>query len=351
MRAESPVRYGILGFGNHGMRRLVPGFALAKASVLYGIWRRDAKKAEANARDLNLPCCFASAEALCTSPEIDAVFVTSPDVLHRPHVLLALSAGKAVLCEKPLGMNAGEVEEMLAAAQHAQVLFGVAQNFRFSHSLRLIREWIAEGRIGKPVLAHAQFCYDAAQVPRSWIYNPEVACGGPIGDVGIHCLDALRFVLDDDVNSVATVATSDAKSGQVESNASIGLAFSKGTVGSVTVTARAPFRHTLIEVVGDEGVVKCENCLNVDRPVEVVWLRGGKVAEQRQVSNSDAYGMMIDAFSVAFHGTESYSASGEDGLRNQRILDAAYTSLRQGQTQQLVTLSPQYNMYPHGRDG
>jgi predicted dehydrogenase len=335
MRAESPVRYGILGFGNHGLRRLVPGFALAKASVLHGIWRRDADKVEANARALNLPCCFASAEALCASPQIDAVFVTSPDALHRPHVLLALRAGKAVLCEKPLGMNASEVKEKLAAAQQAEALFGVAQNFRFS--LGLIREWIAAGRIGKPALARAQFCYDAAQVPRAWIYNPEVACGGPIGDVGIHCLDALRFVLADNITSVATIATGDAKSGRVESNASIGLAFANGTVGSVTVTARAPYRYSLIEVVGDEGVVKCENGLNVDHPVEVVWLRGGKVAEQHQVSNSDAYGMMLDAFSAAFHGTESYSASGEDGLRNQRILDAAYASLRLGQRQQLVT--------------
>ncbi len=336
MTRGSPVRYAILGFGNHGLRRLVPGFALARASVLRGIWRRDADKADANARALNLPCRFASAEALCASPEIDAVFVTSPDALHRPHVLLALRAGKAVLCEKPLGMNAGEVEEMLAAAQDARALFGVAQNFRFNRSLRLTREWIAEGRIGKPALARAQFCYDAAQVPRAWIYNPEVACGGPIGDVGIHCLDALRFVLADDVVSVATMATGDPQSGRVESNASIGLAFSKGTVGSVTVTARAPFRYTFIEVVGDDGVVKCENGLSVDHPVDVVWLRGGKVAEQHQVSNNDAYGMMLDAFSAAFHGTESYSASGQDGLRNQRVLDAAYTSLRQGKRQQLV---------------
>jgi predicted dehydrogenase len=74
----------------------------------------------------------------------------------------------------------------------------------------------------------------------------------------------------------------------------------------------------------------------VDHPVDVVWLRGGKVAEQHQVSNNDAYGVMLDAFSAAFHGTESYSASGQDGLRNQRVLDAAYTSLRQGKRQQLV---------------
>jgi predicted dehydrogenase len=333
---ESPVRYGILGFGNHGLRRLVPGFALAKSSMLHGIWRRDADKAKANVRALNIPHCFASAEALCASPEIDAVIVTSPDALHRPHVLLALRAGKAVLCEKPLGMNSGEVEEMLVAAEQEQALFGVAQNFRFSRSLRLIREWIAAGRIGKPALARAQFCYDASLVPRAWIYNPDLACGGPIGDVGIHCLDALRFLLTDEVTSVATIATGDALSGRVESNAAIGLAFASGTVGSVTVTTRASYRYSLIEVVGDDGVVRCENALTVDHPVDVVWLRSGKVVEQQQVSNNDAYGMMLDAFSAAVRRAGSYCASGEDALRNQRILDAAYTSLRRGQERQIL---------------
>ena len=58
-----------------------------------------------------------------------------------------------------------------------------------------MREWIAEGRIGKPVLAHAQFAYPAEGSPRAWIYDPSLALGGPIGDVGIHCVDALRYVL------------------------------------------------------------------------------------------------------------------------------------------------------------
>ena len=73
---NKPIRYGILGFGLHGIRRLVPAFRTAKQSTLAGIWRRDLAKGKENAREFSIPQAFESAEALCASPEIDAVFVT-----------------------------------------------------------------------------------------------------------------------------------------------------------------------------------------------------------------------------------------------------------------------------------
>ena len=128
------VRYGILGFGHHAAKRLVPAFAAARHSSLVGLWRRDFAKARANARDFKIEHAFETAEALCASPEIDAVFVASPDALHLHDVLLALKHGKPVLCEKPLAMNAAEVETMLAAQAKAGVAFGVAQNMRYNAS-------------------------------------------------------------------------------------------------------------------------------------------------------------------------------------------------------------------------
>ena len=97
------TRFGILGFGHHAILRLVPSFAEAACIRLVGLWRRDPAKAQANAPRYSIPHIFATAEALCASPEIDAVFVTSPDALHLEHVLLAIKHGKPVLCEKPLG--------------------------------------------------------------------------------------------------------------------------------------------------------------------------------------------------------------------------------------------------------
>jgi 1,5-anhydro-D-fructose reductase (1,5-anhydro-D-mannitol-forming) len=329
------VRYGILGFGHHAAKRLVPAFAAAKNSRLAGLWRRDHSKAEANAREFHIDRAFANAEDLCASPEIDAVFVASPDALHRRDVLLAFEHGKPVLCEKPLAMNAGEVETMLAARAKAGVAFGVAQNMRYNRSLQLMRQWIGEGRIGKPVLAHSQFCYAATNSPRRWIYDPALALGGPIGDVAIHCIDALRFVTGSDVAEVNTLAHTDAASGAVESHAVVALHFAGGAMGSVSVTTRGDYRSYL-EVTGESGVLVCEDGLTVDYAVTVVQLRKGQVVEQISVSNAEAYSRMLDSFSAEIQGTGKYLAPALDGLHNQRILDAAYASWRSGSKQMVL---------------
>ncbi|HTW44729.1 MAG TPA: Gfo/Idh/MocA family oxidoreductase [Acidobacteriaceae bacterium] len=323
------VRYGILGFGHHAVRRLMQGFRGASEAKLAGMWRRDAAKARENAREYSIPHVFETPLELCTSAEIDAVFVVSPDALHLGHVLLAARHGKHVLCEKPLAMNAGEVEHMLAAAERHGVRLGVAQNMRYNLSLARMREWVADGTVGKPVLAQAQFAYSAKGSPRTWIYDPKLALGGPIGDVGIHCIDALRYVLRTDVSAVGTMAHVDAHSGPVESHAVVGLDFTSGAMGAVTVTTRSAYR-TLVEVTCEHGVIVCENGLTVDFPVDVVMRRGSEVLIKETISNADAYSRMLDGFSAWVEGRGEFLATGLDGLHNQRVLDAAYQSWRDG---------------------
>lgn len=327
------TRFGILGFGNHGVRRLMPGFAGARQAEAAGLWRRDPAKAAANAREYSIPHNFETPDALCASPEVDVVFVVSPDALHLEHVLLAARHGKHVLCEKPLAMNAREAEQMVEATERAGVKLGVAQNMRYNRSVALMREWIAENRIGKPVIAQSQFAYSAAGSPRQWIYDPALALGGPIGDVSIHCIDALRYVLGEDesthVAAVNTLAHGDSESGAVESHAVVALEFASGAVGSVTVTTRASYR-TLVEVTGENGVILCEDGLTVDFPVEVVLRRGADIERRETVSNADGYSRMLDGFSAWVQGRGEYLATAADGLHNQRVLDAAYQSWREG---------------------
>jgi predicted dehydrogenase len=326
------IRYGLLGFGHHCEKRLVPSFRGARASVLSALWRRDLQKAAANARQYSIKHVFATAEEMCASPLVDAIFVTSPDALHLPHVLMALAHGKPVLCEKPLGMRAEEVEQMLAAAQGSGQRLGVAQNMRYDASVELIRDWIAEGRIGRPLLAHSQFCYAADTSPRAWIYDPALACGGPIGDVAIHCIDALRFVLNSRVAAANTLARADEKSAPLEAYAAIGLDFSEGAMGSVTVCTRGAYR-TVIEVTGETGTISSEYGLTVDTPADVVLWQAGKAQDRKTVSNADAYTLMLDSFSDWVDGRGEYRATGQDGLHNQRVLDGAYESWRTGSRQ------------------
>ena len=144
-------------------------------------------------------------------------------------------------------MSAGEAEEMALAAERAGVLYGVAQNFRWNRSLEWMRDQIAAGQIGEPQFAHAQFAYPAQKAPRAWISDPTLACGGPIGDVGVHCIDALRFVLGREVETVSTLARGDGQAGGLETVASLQMEMSGELFATVTVSARALYR-TLVEV-------------------------------------------------------------------------------------------------------
>lgn len=329
------VRYGILGFGHHAGKRLVPAFRATSLSKLEGLWRRDPAKAAADAARFAVPRVFTTAEELCASPEIDAVFVVSPDALHLEHVLLAARHGKAVLCEKPLAMSEAEARQMLEATERAGVLFGVAQNMRYNLAIDLMRRWIAEGRIGRPQLAHAQFCYETTKSPRVWINDASLALGGPIGDVGIHCIDALGYVLGDSVSAVSTLAHRDAGSGEVESHAVVSLEFRSGAMGAVTLTTRAAYR-SLIEVVGAKGSLICEDAMTVDHPVLLVHRENGQTVMEQPVSNQDAYSRMLDGFAEAMRGGSTpYRATGTEGVRNQRVLDAAYRAWRDRTVQEI----------------
>lgn len=314
----------------------MPAFAKTRHAKLVGMWRRDGSAAALNCTEYKIEHCFATREELCGSPEVDVVFVTSPDAMHMDDVLLAAQSGKAILCEKPLSMNADEASKMITAAQAAGVVFGVAQNFRYNRSLEWMRDTIKAGHIGEPQLAHAEFAYPADTAPRKWITDPTLACGGPIADVGVHCIDALRFVLGEDVRSVSTLASKSNARDEVEAIASLQLEMTGGVFANVSTSARAPYR-TLVEITGSDGVLIAENGLTVDRPVELVLRRSGELIETATVVNGDGYTRMLNSFAEAFLRKETFAASGADGVVNMQILDAAFRSWKTGQRAQVAS--------------
>ncbi len=328
------IRYGILGFGLHAVRRLMPGFALAHNSRVTALSRRDMREARSSAAEHKIPHAFDSAADLCRSPEVDAIFVATPNSSHLNDVLLAIESGKPVLCEKPMGMNADECRHMVESARRANLLLGVAQVFRFERSTARLRERVAAGQVGKPVFARAEFSFLTHGHPRKWITDAKIAGGGPIADVGVHCADALRYILQDEVVRVTATAVSDLESGDVEAAATLSLEFARGTLASVLVSTRAEYR-TPIEIVGDPGVLRADDALNVERPISIELRRGGKVVETETVLNRDAYARQVDMFSAALEGHGNFPAPGEEGWQNQEILDAAYRSLKSGRTEEV----------------
>ena len=332
------IRFGIAGFGLHAVRRLMPGFALARNCKVVALSRRDSHKAREAAAQYGIPHVFASTEELSRCPEVDAVLVTTPNACHVRDVLTAVAAGKPVLCEKPMGMDADECRRMVEAARNAGILLGVAQVFRFEESTARFRERVASGDIGRPIFARAEFSYPGLGHARTWLYNRSIAGGGPIADVGVHCLDALRYILQDEPRRVSALGGPDEQSGDVEAAAILTLEFQRGTLATVLVSTRAHYR-TPLEIVGDAGVLRADDALNVERPVRLELWRKGQLVAEETVSNQLAYARQADSFAAAVEGREVFPALGQQGWQNQVILDAAYRSLSSGKSEEIPMLS------------
>jgi predicted dehydrogenase len=323
------VRFGIVGFGLHAVRRLMPGFTLAQRCQVTALSSREMDKARASAAEYKIPQAFDSTAELCRSKEVDAVLVTTPNALHLSDVLTAVEHGKPVLCEKPMAMNAGEARQMVEAAKTAGVLLGVAHIFRFEDSVARFRERIAAGQIGRPIFARSEFSYLGKAHARKWLTDAALAGGGPIGDVGVHCVDALQHILQDRIVRVGARGMWDKESGGVEAAAVLALEFERGTLGSVMVSMRADYR-TPVEFVGDEGSLRADDGLTVDHPITLELRRSGKVVETEEISNKFAYARQVDEFADAVEGKGAFPVPGEQGWQNQEILDAAFRGLKGG---------------------
>jgi 1,5-anhydro-D-fructose reductase (1,5-anhydro-D-mannitol-forming) len=327
------IRYGIAGFGLHAVKRLMPGFTASQNSCAVALSRRNFLQAQADAAQFGVQA-FASTRELCESPEVDAVFVTSPNSIHLEDVLTAIEHGKHVLCEKPMAMNAAEAAQMVSAAHLREVHLGVAQCFRFCETIARIRHSVQHQEIGRIVSIRIDFSFPGANSARRWLNNASLAGGGPIADVGVHCFDAMRYILADEPVACSALTARDEHSGTVESSALLSLRFSRDALGSSFVSFRAPYR-TIIDLAGTEGSIVAHDGLNVDWPVAVEF-RTNTGVRKEEMSNAGAYARQVDAFTATIESGTKFPATAEDGFQNQRILDALYLSSR---THQEVEIS------------
>jgi 1,5-anhydro-D-fructose reductase (1,5-anhydro-D-mannitol-forming) len=325
------VRFGIAGFGLHAVRRLMPGFATARNCQVTALSRRDRERARATAQEFGINHAFTSTADLCACPDVDAVFIATPDAMHLADVLDCVRYRKPALVEKPMAMNAAESRQMVEATHAAGVLLGVAHVMRFEESVRWFRERISSGAIGKPVLARAAFVAPLLDSARTWINDPRLATGGPLADIGVHCFDTLRYVLADEVTSVMAQAHYDSH-WVVEASGTTLFQFAGGTLATMSVSARAPYQ-TLLEVIGENGIISAVNALNVEHPVTLELQRGFDLIEKREVSNARAYSEQVEAFADAVESGKPFEIPGEEGLQNQIILDAIFRSVKNGKTE------------------
>jgi xylose dehydrogenase (NAD/NADP) len=321
------IRYGIIGFGAFAERSILPAIRKSSNSELVAIQKRSLTTAKEKALTFHIPHAFDSVEALVQHPDVDAVFIVSVTSQHAPATITAAQFGKHVLVEKPMAMNVGETEKMIETCKKNNVKLMVGHMVRLSPLVLRMKELIQSGLIGKVTFIKSEFIYDGRISHRKWLIDRNIAGGGPIFDIGVHCLDTTRFLLDDEVVSVKSQLDPAPSSVITESTAQIALKFSRGTTAGIFCSYDAPIRRTYIEIIGEKGILSAENFSWSDNKLSLKVILGenDKIIEAREESIiiPDLYEKEVTLFSnCILHNTAS-PFPGEEGLKNQLVLDEA----------------------------
>ncbi|MER3522536.1 MAG: hypothetical protein C4326_00340 [Ignavibacteria bacterium] len=321
------VRYGILGFGRFAAKAIAPAIRQSVNSELIALQNRTLAKAQQAAAGLGMALAFDSPAALIAHPDIDAVFIASPHAQHCEETLLAAAARKHVLCEKPMALSVVECERMIDACARSGVKLMVGHMVRLSPLVQRMRELVLGGAVGDVVRAAADFVYDGRLSTRTWLLDRRMAGGGPTFDVGIHCLDTLRFVLDDEVTALKGEMEPKPTDEHTETSSQLLMRFSRGAIGVIFSSYVAPLRESRIEIIGTEARLSALDFTVGER-------RTGLLIERRTASGTiervvetfdipNLYVEEINHFSSCLLQDTEPVLNAHNALANQRVLDEA----------------------------
>jgi len=319
------IRYGITGFGKFAEEKILPAIRASHNSELVSIQKRNKSDAEDKAEYYKIPYAFDSVEELVKHSEVDAVFIVSPNNAHEQETILAAKAGKHVLTEKPMAMNSCECENMINICKENNVKLMVAHMARFSPVNTRIKELVKSGIIGNINFVRSEFCYDLSNSKRTWATDMKIAGGGPTYDIGVHCLDTLRFILNDEVISVKSQLNPTPTEETTEMISLLALKFSKGIPASIYTSFATPILSVSIELIGNAGIISAPNFSfsELKVPIKIQKCKNGEIIETiiEEIDVPDIYEKEVTHFSNCILNNTEPMIPGEEGLKNQIVLD------------------------------
>lgn len=322
------LRWGIVGCGSVTEVKSGPALQQAPGSALAAVMRRNGALAEDYARRHGVPRWHDDAQALVDDPGVDAVYVATPPSTHLAYALMAIRAGKPVYVEKPMALDAGECEAMLAAARAGGVPLFVAYYRRALPRFLKLRELLDGGAIGTPRLVRVLLqrelepAYrDRAALP--WRVRPEISGGGLFVDLGSHTLDLLDFLLGP---IMAVHGRADSLSGAypAEDTVTMAFAFASGVQGTGAWSFCSHGRRDEVEIVGDRGRLAFSTF--GDDPIRLETSDGAQafaIADPLHIQRP-----LVETIVAELRGEGRCPSSGESAARTTRVIDAVLRDFR-----------------------
>ena len=325
-------KWGILSTANIGIKRLIPAILAGSSGEISAIASRDAARAAAVAQRFGIARSYGSYEALLEDPAIEAIYNPLPNHLHVEWTIKALRAGKHVLCEKPIALNAQEARTMIDArnASGRQVI--EAFMVRHHPQWQRMREWVRAGRIGNVGAIQSAFLFTMLD-PNNVRNKPELG-GGALYDVGCYPLVTARYLFEAEPERVIALCDRDPVMGI--DRLTSGLVAFPGGRQLVFSSAMQLANYQRVTVLGSAGRIEaalpftppkdhvCELKIDTGKSLD------GSSAQVETVAAADQYALQCDRASAIFRGEETPEFPLEDALANIRVIDALYRSVQSG---------------------
>ena len=325
------VRWGVLGAAKIAVEKVIPAMQRGEATEIVAIASRSESKAKTAADRLNVLKAYGSYQELLDDPEIEAIYNPLPNHLHLSWSVKAAEAGKHVLCEKPIGLNADEARLLLAARDKHGVLIQEAFMVHTHPQWLRAREIVRSGRIGDLRAIQTAFSYfnrDPANVR-----NIADIGGGGLYDIGCYAITTSRFLFEAEPRRVMGVIERDPDLG-VDRLTSAMLDFPGGQSVFTCSTQMVPYQRT--QIFGTRGRVEIEIPFNAppDRPCRLFVddgsdLFGGGI-ETIALPTVNQYTVQGDLFSHAIRAGGPAPVPLEDAVRNMAVIDAVFRSAKSG---------------------
>jgi predicted dehydrogenase len=318
----SVLRWGIIGCGDIVRRRVAPALHRLDHCEIAGVARRDPSQLETCRAALSVGQGFRDWRDLVTADRVDAVYIATPVSQHAEQTIVALAAGKHVLCEKPLTLDLAECDRVLAAAERSSGFLGVAYYRHYYPAVIRMQKIIASGEIGDVILAR----FDAAETfrpaedhPRRWILDQSRAGGGSLMDFGCHRIEVLLNLLGPVLSATGTTGRV-YPDHDVEDTATVAMAFTSGASGLVTVIRGGTEDYDTVSIQGTQGSIRLET-LNEG------WLTVASAGGTRRETwpcSANPHLPLIDAFSRDVRQGRPPVVDGRVGRSVQAVIEAVY---------------------------
>ncbi len=323
------IKFAIVGCGQIARERMIPAIFNSDKAEIAAVVDVDEKIGKHTADLYKISHYSSSLNDVIDKDLVDAVYVSAPNYLHYDITMKAASAGKHVLCEKPMATNLDDGKKMVEICTKNGVKFMLAYMSRFNEANIKAKGLITDGIIGKPIIIKSEFSFVKTQVSNGdWRLDPKKAGGGCLYDIGVYPIDFVDFLLNQRIVEVTAISGNTRFNYPVEDTLITSVKLSNGVMGDFVCGYCVKIPSTF-EVYGTKGSLILNEPFNQFPNVKLQLSYEDRKEEYQMGLNAASfvcYQREVEYFCKCIEQDEEPIPNGENGLDSIRVIDAIYKS-------------------------